>query len=125
MHTLCFTSILLKFLSCTETILSNMTQQKTFLIFVFDANGHTTSNPRRFDVDITSIRRRPNFDKFPRYFRVLFRCNFAGRKIHVVSTYFFRFNFAGRKIHLASTYFSRCNFAGRKNSRGFHELFSM
>ena len=52
-------------------------------------NGHTTSNPRRFDVDITSIRRRANFDEFPRHFRVLFRCNFDGRKIHVVSTYFF------------------------------------
>ena len=77
-------------------------------------NGHTTSNPRRFDVDITSIRRRPNFDEFPRHFRVLFRCDFAGRKIHVVSTYFFRCNFAGRKIHAVSTYFFRCNFAGRK-----------
>ena len=52
-------------------------------------NGYTTSNPRRFDVDITSISRRPNFDEFPRHFRVLFRCDFAGRKIHVVSTYFF------------------------------------
>ena len=52
-------------------------------------NGHTTSNPRRFDVDITSIRQRPNFDEFPRHFRVLFRCNFAGQKIHVVSRTFF------------------------------------
>ena len=34
-------------------------------------NGHTTSNRRRFDVDITSIRRRPNFDEFPRRFHVL------------------------------------------------------
>ena len=46
-------------------------------------NRHTTSNPHRFDVDITSIRRRPNFDEFPRHFRVLFRCNFDSRKIHV------------------------------------------
>ena len=68
-------------------------------------NGHTTSNPRRFDVDITSICRRPNFDKFPRHFRVLFRCDFAGRKIHVVSTYFFRCNFDGRKIHVVSRTF--------------------
>ena len=50
-------------------------------------NGHTTSNPRRRD--ITLIRRRPNFDEFPRHFCVLFRCNFYGRKIQVVSTYFF------------------------------------
>ena len=77
-------------------------------------NGHSTSNPHRFDVDITSIRGRPNFDEFPRHFRVLFRCNFDGRKIHVVSTYFFRCNFAGRKIHVVSTYFFRCNFDGRK-----------
>ena len=53
-------------------------------------NGHTTSNPRRFDVDITSKRRRPNFDEFPRHFRVIFRCSLGGRKIHVVSTYFFQ-----------------------------------
>ena len=68
-------------------------------------NGHTTSNPRRFDVTVTSIRRRPNFDEFPRHFRVLFRCNFDGRKIHVVSTYFFRCNFDGRKIHVVSRTF--------------------
>ena len=65
-------------------------------------------------MDITSIRRRPNFDEFPRHFRVLFRCDFAGRKIHVVSTYFFRCNLAGRKIHVVSAYFLRCNFDGRK-----------
>ena len=35
-------------------------------------NGHTTSNRRRFHVDITSIHQGPNFDEFP-----------------VVSTYFF------------------------------------
>ena len=35
-------------------------------------NEQTMSNPRRFDVDITSIRRRPNFDEFPLHFRVLF-----------------------------------------------------
>ena len=66
----------------------------------------TNLNPtgtRWFDVDITSIRRRPNFDEFP-------RCNFADRKVHVVSTYFFQFNFDGWKIHLVSTYFFRCNF---------------
>ena len=55
------------------------------------SNGHTTSNPRRFDVDITSIRQRPKFDKFPRHFRV-------------ISTYFFRRNFAGPKTHVAPTY---------------------
>ena len=77
-------------------------------------NGHTTSNPRLFDVDITSIRRKPNFDEFPHHFLVLFRCNFADRKIHVVSTYLFRHNFDGRKIHLVSTHFFRCNFSVRK-----------
>ena len=70
-------------------------------------NAHTTSNPRRFDVVITSIRRRPNFDEF-------FWRNFAGRKIHVVSTHFLRRNVAGQKIHVVSTYFFRCNFNGRK-----------
>ena len=35
------------------------------------SKGHTTSNPRRFDVNITSIRRKPNFDKLPRHFHVL------------------------------------------------------
>ena len=35
-------------------------------------NGLTTSNPRQFDVDITSIGRGSNFDEFPRHFRVLF-----------------------------------------------------
>ena len=91
-------------------------------------NGYTTSNPRRFDVDITSIRRRPNFDQLPRHFRVLFRCDFAGRKIHVVSTYFFRCNFNGQKIHIVSTYFFRYNFDGRKIhvvSRTFINVISM
>ena len=76
--------------------------------------GHSTSNPCQYDVDITSIRRRPSFDEFPRHFHELFRCNFADRKIHVVSTYFFRRNFGGRKIQVVSTYFLRCNFDGRK-----------
>ena len=79
-----------------------------------NSNGYTKSNPRRIEVDITLIRRRPNFDEFPRHFHILFRCDFAGRKIHVVSTYFFRCNFDGRKIHIVSTYFFRCNFDGRK-----------
>ena len=65
-------------------------------------------------VESTSIRRRPNFDKFPRHLHVLFRCNFDGQKIHVVFTYFFRRNFDGRKIHVFSTYFFQCNFSGRK-----------
>ena len=77
-------------------------------------NGHTTSNSLRFDVDITSIRWRPNFDGSPCHFHVLFRCNFADRKIHLVSTYFFQRNFTGRKIHVVSMYFFQCNFAGRK-----------
>ena len=77
-------------------------------------NGHTTSNPHRFDVEITLILRSPKFDEFPRHFCVLFRCNFDGRKIHVVSTYCFWCDFDGRKIHVVSTYFYRCNFAGYK-----------
>ena len=77
-------------------------------------NRHATSNRRGFGVDIALIRRRPIFDEFPRHFRVLFRCNFAVRKIHVVSAYFFRCNFDGREIHVASTYFYRCNLDGRK-----------
>ena len=35
-------------------------------------SGHTTSNPRRFDMDITSIRRRQNFHEFPRHFPYFF-----------------------------------------------------
>ena len=52
-------------------------------------SGHSMSNRRRFDMDITSIPQRPIFDEFPRHFHLLVRCNFADRKIHVVSTYFF------------------------------------
>ena len=74
----------------------------------------TTSNGRRFDVNITLIHWRPNFDEFPRHFHVLFWCNFADRKIHVVSTYFFRRYFNGRKIDFVSTYFFRRNFDGGK-----------
>ena len=73
-------------------------------------NGDSTLIRRRFDIDIMSIDGRLNFDKFPRHFYVLFRCNFADRKIHVVFTYFFRYNFDGRNIHVFSTNFFRCNF---------------
>ena len=38
------------------------------------------SNRRGFDDDTTSIRRRPNFDEFPRHFCVLFRCDFEVEK---------------------------------------------
>ena len=76
-------------------------------------NGHTTSTPRWFDADITSKHQRPNFDEFPRHFHVLFCCNFADQKIHIVSTYFSRRNFNGRKIQVVSKYFFRYNFAGR------------
>ena len=85
-----------------------------FPVTRLNPNEHTVSNPRGFDVDITSIRQKLNFDEFLRYFRVLFRCIFDGRKTHVVSMYSFRGNFAGRKIHVISTYFFWCNFAGRK-----------
>ena len=46
----------------------------------YSPNGHTTSNPRRFDMDITSICWRPNFDEFPRHFCVRFRCDFEVEK---------------------------------------------
>ena len=64
-------------------------------------NGHTTSNPHRFDIDITLIRWRPNFDEFPRHFRVLSSCNFDGRKIHVISTHVFRSDLDGQKSTLS------------------------
>ena len=79
-----------------------------------EPNRHTTSNPRRFNVDITSIRLILNLDEFLPHFCALFQCNLADRKNHVVSTYFFRCNFAGWKIHVISTYFFWCNFDGRK-----------
>ena len=91
-------------------------------------NGDTTSNPRRFDVDITSIRRKPNFDEFPRHFRVLFLCDFDGRKTHKVSTYFFWCNFDGRKIHIVSTYFFDINSMVKKSTlfpRGFISVISI
>ena len=78
-------------------------------------NGHSTLIRRRFDADITSIRGRTNFNEFPRHFYVLFRCNFADQKLHVISTYFLQRNFADRKIHVVFTYFFRCNFDVPKN----------
>ena len=93
---------------------------------VFYLRCFPTGTPRRIHVDSTSIRRRPNFDEFLRHFHVLFRCNFADRKIHLVSTYFFRRNFAGRKIHVVSTYFFRRT--GRKSTlfpRTFFDVISM
>ena len=69
---------------------------------------------RAHHVEFTSIRNRycvdtskSKFRQISRHFHVLFRCNFAGRKIHVVSTYFFRCNFDDRKIYLfPRTFFS-------------------
>ena len=93
-------------------------------------NGHTTSNTRPFDVDITLIRQKPNFNNFPHHFHILFQCNFADQNIQIVSTYLFRCNVDGWKIHVVSTYFFdvilmvknqvvstyffRCNFTGWK-----------
>ena len=77
-----------------------------------------TGTPCRIDVDSTLILRGYVEDQistnYPRRFQVLLRCNFADRKIHVVSTYFFRRNLDGRKIQAVSTYFCRCNFDGQK-----------
>ena len=64
-------------------------------------NGHTTSIRRRYYVDSSKTKFRQIFTSF----RVLFRCNFDGWKIHVVSTYLFPRNFIGRKVHVVSTYF--------------------
>ena len=75
-------------------------------------NRHTTSN--WFDGDITSIRWRENIDKFPLNFDILFWCNFNGRKIDVILTYFIRRNFDGRKIEAVSACFVRRNFNDRK-----------
>ena len=69
-------------------------------------------------VESKSIRRGYYIDrsrvKFRRistsFSRTFFRCYFAGRKIHVVSTYYFRCNLDGRKIHVVSTYFYRLEF---------------
>ena len=64
-------------------------------------------------VDITWIRRRPNFDKFPCHFHILFQCNFSDQIIHVVSMNFFRHNFDDWKIHIVSMYFFRRDFDGQ------------
>ena len=87
----------------------------TFLLFSIRLpNGHSTSNRHRFDIDITSIHRKPNFGQFSRHSHVLFWCNFADRKVCLVSTYFFRRNFDDRKIHVDSTYIFRRTFDGGK-----------
>lgn len=67
--------------------------------------GHKMSNTRRFDVDITLIRQKPNFSNFSHHFHILFQCNFADQNIQIVSTYLFRCNVDGWKIHHVSTYF--------------------
>ena len=68
---------------------------------------------RALHVECTLIRRgyygdtsKTKFRRISTHFHVLFRCNFADRKFHVIFTYFFRRNFADRKIHVISTYFS-------------------
>ena len=83
--------------------------------------------PRRFDVDITLILE-DQIWRISRHFHVLFWCNFADRKIDVVSTYFFRRNFTDQKIHFVSMYFFRRNFDGRKihvASTYFFDVISM
>ena len=55
-----------------------------------------------------------NFDEFPRHFHVLFRRNFAGRIICIVSTHFFWCISMVKKICFVSTYFFLCNFSDRK-----------
>ena len=79
-------------------------------------NRHTTSNPRRFDVNITIS---TNFHVISTYF---FRCNFDSRKIYVVSMYFFRFNFSGRNIHVGFTYFFDVILMGKNSTSFFGKL---
>ena len=100
----------------------------------FQSKRHSTSNRCRFDVYITSICQRPDFDEFPRHFHVLFDViSLVEKSMLFPHTFFsvillvkrstlfprtsFRCNFAGRKIHVVSTYFFRCNFSSR-NIRG-------
>ena len=90
-------------------------------------NAHTTSNQRRFHVDITLILRRQNdvismVEKSTSFPHTFFQRNFDDQRIHVVSTYLFPCNFTGRKIFVVSTYFSRHNFAGR-NTHFFSKQF--
>ena len=75
---------------------------------------HITSNQCRFDVNITSKRRKENNDKFPitRHFDVLFLYNFGERKIDIVSTNFIRRNFDEQNIDVVSMYFLQPDFAG-------------
>ena len=112
----CGQSYLSKLL-CKQTLAKNLVKERcenTVISLKVKMNNTVGTNRRGFDVDITSIRRRPNFDKFPRHFRVLFRCNFNGRKIRVVSTYFFRCNFDGRNMHIVFTYLFRRNFDAQR-----------
>ena len=75
-------------------------------------NRHTMSNRRRFDIGITLICQKENMDEFLRHFDVLLRCNFNGRKIEDVWTYFVWRNFNGKKIDVVSMYFLN-NFDGK------------
>ena len=43
------------------------------------------------------------FRRISTHFHVLFRCNFADQKIHVIFTYSFRHNFDCRKTHVLLT----------------------
>ena len=61
-----------------------------------------------------SLGRKENMDNFPCYFDVLFRCNFDGQKIDLVSTYFFRPNVDRKKINVVSVY-SLVQFTWRTN----------
>ena len=51
-------------------------------------NGHSTSNQRQFNANVTSICQKNNTDKFPCHFDILFQYNFGGWKIDMVSNYF-------------------------------------
>ena len=102
------------------------------MICLFFSNSFPDVTQRAHHFESTSTRRgyyvdtsMTKFRRVPRHFRALFRCDFAGRKIHVVSTNFFRCNFTGRKIHVVSTNFFRCNFTGRKSTWFPHTFFDV
>ena len=68
-------------------------------------------NRCRFDVDITSIRRKEN----SRHFDLLFPCNYLmGKKSISFRRVFFDVNSMSEKIGVASTYFLRCNVDDQK-----------
>ena len=84
------------------------------LLKTWSLNYSPTWNRRQFDVDIMSIHRKRNIDELPRRFHVLFRWNFDGQNIDVVSTNFRWSNFDELEILVFSTYLIQCKFDVQK-----------